>query len=456
MKEHETSYICMPYGPVERTEVGLKCVFCDTADPSEDHLATHSYTLCESKLLTARSYSRKCQLTKHLGIHGFSNPSALADKWHCTLLNKRFFSCGFCVNIFTAHSELLHHLDVLHFRHSQDVAEWDCNKVITGLLLSPEIGKQWRKILSYHCLTDDARITWDLSVARDLQMRLETCEEAADVLALAAFNKCVCEWSQGFTENAGAVSNSTEQHLGNGPNILGYQDQAATSQLSSSDSECPTTDFTGLANSRLAYGQASVIPWTALDGGNKMRHDQADSSRLGSAMDFSQDHRDAQFPSYVPDTSTHFRRDHGTIPYNLHLRTMPTQLDSSAFETWQASNTGIGRSHQLDPSTTQPRRQDPQGQQSHGIGSTPVLATSHNSSAHTHSMGTSTPNRGKSPSIVAQLKKSFSRGRLREPAPESLEPMDMDIDLDFLMKQMEDDGQARSERRNDRNPNSGI
>ena len=440
---------------MERTEIGLKCVFCDTADPSEDHLATHSYVLCASKLLTARSYSRKSQLTKHLGSHGSPNPSALADKWRCTLLNKRFFSCGFCVNLFTAHSELLHHLDIVHFRHSQDVAEWDRNKVITGLLLSPEIGKQWKKILSYHRLTDDARITWDLSVARDLQMRLETCEEAADVLALAAFNKCVCEWSQGITENAGAVSNSTE-HLGNGPNILGYQDQATTSQLSSSDPECPTTGFAGLPNSRLAYGQASVIPWTVLDGGNRMHHDQADTSHLGSAIDFGRDHCDAQFPSYVPNTSTHFCRDHENIPYDLHLRNMPTQLDSSAFEFWQASNAGIGRSHQIDPSTTQPRRQHPQGEQSHGIGSTPVLATSYNSPAQTQSMGTSPPNRGKSPSFVAQLKRNFSRGRLREPAPESLVSMDMDTDLDFWMKQMEDDEQARSERRNDRNSSSGI
>ncbi|KAL2042579.1 hypothetical protein N7G274_004338 [Stereocaulon virgatum] len=440
MKEHEASYICMPYGPMESTDIGSKCGFCDTPDPSEDHLASHSYTLCEGKLLTARSYSRKSQLTKHLGIHGSPDPSALADRWRCTLLNKRFFSCGFCVNIFTKHSELLHHLDIVHFRHSQDIAEWDCNKVIMGLLLSPKIWMHWKKISSCHCLTDGARFTWNPSVARDLQMRLEVCEEAAEGLARTAFNECVCEWSQGFTEDIGAVSNPTEQYMNNNPNILEYQGQAATSRISSSDPECPSTVVSGLPNSRLAYGQTPVMPWTALDRGNRlgsspattgMRHDQAQSSHLDHAMDLSQDHRYAQFPSHVPGTSTHFHCDNGNIPRDLHLRNMPTQLDSSAFESWQASNTGIGRSHQPDPSTTQPRRQDPQGEQSHGIGSTLVLATSHNGSAHTQSMDASAPKRGKSPSIIAQLKRNSSRGRLREPAPESPEPTDMDIDLDF-------------------------
>ena len=464
MKEHETSYICMPYGPMEPTEIGPKCVFCGTPDPNEDHLATHNHALCVGKLITARSYSRRSHLLKHLRNHGTHSPGALADKWRCTLLNKRFFSCGFCVSLFTAHSGLLNHLDLVHFRHSQDVSEWDCNKVIKGLLLSAEVEKHWRRIMSFYPLADSARITWDLSVVKDLQMRLEICEEAAEVLAQAAFNKSVCGWPQSISADSCAASSSTDQQMDTGLNLLEYQHKVATSQLPSADSTHLVTGSTGFPTSNMAYGQASDIPWTALDGGNRLNsslavsgvpQDQAQFFEQANAMDLGQDNHGTQIPYYLRNTNKHCGRyNHEYVPSGLHPRNMPTQIDSSTFRSWQASTTNTGLYHQLNFSTINGNHHTSRIERSHNTGSTGAIATSDNGPAPTQSIGTSPPTRGKSPSIVAHLKRSFSRGKLREPAPEPPEPMD--IDLDNLMRHMQDEEHTRSERRNDRFPSHGI
>ncbi|KAK3167669.1 hypothetical protein OEA41_010796 [Lepraria neglecta] len=317
--------------------------------------------------------------------------------------------------------------------------------------------------MSFCPLSDSARITWDVSVVKDLQMRLEIREETAEVLAQAAFDKSVCEWPQSFSADSGAASSSTDQQMDTGLKLLEYQHQAATSQLPSADSTHLAIGSTGLPTSNMAYGQASDTPWTALDGGNRLNsslavsgvpQDQAQFSEQGNAMDLGQDNHGAQIPYYLSNANKHYARyNHEYVPSGLHPRNMPTQIDSSTFRSWQASTTNTGLYHQPNFSTTHGNHNTSRIERCHNTGSTGAIATSDNGPAPTQSIGTSPPTRGKSPSIVAHLR-SFSRGKLREPAPEPPEPMD--IDLDNSMRHMQDEEHTRSERRNDRFPSHGI
>ena len=198
--------------------------------------------------------------------------------------------------------------------------------------------------MSFCPLADSARITWDFSVVKDLQMRLEIRVEAAEVLAQAAFDKSVREWPQSFSADSGAASSSTDKRMDIGLNLLEYQHQAAMSQLPSADSTHLVAGSTGLLTSNIAYGEASDIPWTALDGGNRLNsssavsglpQDQAQLSEKGNAMDLGQDNHGAQIPYYLRNTNKHIGRyNHEYVPSGLHLRNMPIQIDSSTFRSW--------------------------------------------------------------------------------------------------------------------------
>ncbi|KAL2049896.1 hypothetical protein ABVK25_009880 [Lepraria finkii] len=175
-------------------------------------------------------------------------------------------------------------------------------------------------------------------------MRLEICVEAAEVLAQAAFDKSVREWPQSFSADSVAASSSTDKQMDIGLNLLEYQHQAAMSQLPSADSSHLVAGSTGLLTSNIAYGQASEIPWTALDGVNRLNsssavsglsQDQAQFSEQGNAMDLCQDNHGAQISNYLRNTNKHCGRyNHEYVPSGLHLRNMPIQIDSSTLRSW--------------------------------------------------------------------------------------------------------------------------
>lgn len=159
MKEHETIYICRA---------------CENGTPGK-----------------TKSYTRKANLAKHIAeYHKVSKlkAAALADTWR-RKDGRRYYSCGFCVVLFHTIMEQLNHIDTDHFRHFQAVSDWDANKVIRGLLLQPEVNTILRKMLGTYYDAASEGLTWDSSITRSLQLRLELSEESAEDLSAAVANQ---------------------------------------------------------------------------------------------------------------------------------------------------------------------------------------------------------------------------------------------------------------------------
>lgn len=189
MKEHDTVWLCMPYGPLETADNGSKCALCGSLEPDESHMARHSVGDCGNTSTKLRGVSRRTNLEKHLKSHGVPDGStrALADRWRTTL-RKKYFACGFCICIFSTIHEQLNHIDVDHFKQGQEITQWSGTKVIRSLLLSPEVASSFQRILvsDRYALARD--LHWDRNVIKDLQRRLEIAEEAAEILATEAYN----------------------------------------------------------------------------------------------------------------------------------------------------------------------------------------------------------------------------------------------------------------------------
>ena len=188
MREHETRFYCMLKGPVVDTENGPKCVFCNVLHPDPEHLGTHNIHLCMDKSLIDRSYSRKELLTKHLKHHGIVEASLLADQWRYTA-NKKYFACGFCGSYYDSLVEQINHIDVMHYRFSENIHNWDSNKAIRGLLSQPGMKDCWRTLLATNPYLQKSSLTWKPTLAKTLQLRLERSEETAEILFTAAIDQ---------------------------------------------------------------------------------------------------------------------------------------------------------------------------------------------------------------------------------------------------------------------------
>lgn len=198
MKEHETIWPCMPYGPLEATRVGLICALCGSPNPSESHMAGHSIGGCGDTSTKLSGVSRRVNLERHLQrSHAVSDASTrgLANKWKTTR-RKIQFACGFCVCVFSTIHEQLNHIDMDHFKKGQQIAEWSATKVIQGLLLSPKIASFFQYLLLSNPNAVDRDLHWDWQVIEDLQRRLETAEDAAETLALEAYRMLTFNLSQ--------------------------------------------------------------------------------------------------------------------------------------------------------------------------------------------------------------------------------------------------------------------
>ena len=155
MKEHETCY---------------PCLYC--GNPS---------TLGKDK-----KFTRKSNLVHHLQEnHSISEKaSALADQWKRTE-PKKAYACGFCVEHLANLQDQMNHIDNLHYKHSQDMTEWDHNNVILGLLSQPDVKVAWQKQLASSPLSN-SEFTWQYSVVADVQTMLEMRQDSPDALAAEA------------------------------------------------------------------------------------------------------------------------------------------------------------------------------------------------------------------------------------------------------------------------------
>ena len=189
-KEHERGFLCMPDGPVIPTRHGRSCALCDCPNPSPEHLAGHNISLCTANTKGPLKKSRKGDMMKHLALHGISGAASavLTDKWRFDL-NKKAFSCGFCVTIFSSIIDRSNHIDNEHWKCGQNMSAWDLSNVIRGLLLRPEVEAAWQNVLRLNPYLVESSLRWRLPFADGLQLRLEMGEETGAVLARAALEQ---------------------------------------------------------------------------------------------------------------------------------------------------------------------------------------------------------------------------------------------------------------------------
>lgn len=232
MKEHETSYPCMPRGCETNTANGPACVLCGITNPDEMHFSSHNIRSCLHKDLVARSYTRKAHLVNHLKTHGIpgSSTSTLADEWRDTL-EKKHFSCGFCVACFHSHTDQLKHIHDTHYKNHQHIDEWDSNKTIQGLLLQPGVQESWRRIMVAHPQYSDSGFRWSAAAIKNLQFRLEKSEETANDLALAAFSMSTYDWMQCAQNESKPVASCFNQGMSIPDNMMIIPPRTTSSQI---------------------------------------------------------------------------------------------------------------------------------------------------------------------------------------------------------------------------------
>ena len=172
-KEHEAKYICMLGSSRkarqminEKTETHRACNF---SCKRRDHMVTH--------------------LNRRHEIHKVAQARNLANQWRCTS-GKMFWSCGFCIRLFTGFAERLKHIGTEHYERNQTYDEWDTTKLIRGLLLQPGVQRAWDAILATGPIHHFEEFVWDRRTIEETQYLLEmgpSPTQSAESLAMAAY-----------------------------------------------------------------------------------------------------------------------------------------------------------------------------------------------------------------------------------------------------------------------------
>jgi len=131
-------------------------------------------------------------MVAHLKKHGLSDTAKaqeLADKF-LDSSGKRFWSCGFCVQVFGSFDDRLNHLRD-HFEQYPTVDQWRLSNEVQGLLQQPGVTQAWDQLLGARYGRDRPQTFWPRSalVAQlnfDLQMGISDTQSAQD-LAEAAY-----------------------------------------------------------------------------------------------------------------------------------------------------------------------------------------------------------------------------------------------------------------------------
>ena len=172
-KGHEAKYICMHGSSQdalrmvnEKMQTHGPCKF---TCKRRDHMVTH--------------------LNRNHEIHKVAEARILADQWRRTT-GKKFWSCGFCIRLFTDFAERLKHIGREHYEQNQTYDEWDTTKLIRGLLLQPEVQRAWESILATGPTHRSENLVWDARDIKETQYLLEmgpSPTQSANSLAMAAY-----------------------------------------------------------------------------------------------------------------------------------------------------------------------------------------------------------------------------------------------------------------------------
>ena len=205
----------MPNGPVEYTQHGPVCALCHKTNPDSEHLLRHRIFICVGKSGEPLKKSRKTDMIIHLAKHRVhsKDAAALADRWRYAL-NKKYFSCGFCVMIFSSIMERLNHIDKEHWRQRQRMDTWELSNCIRGLLLEQEVQAAWRLLLLDFPNVVESNLKWERPLAEGLQLRLEKREETALILAKAALQLSNYGWMRSAQEGLMTTTGREERISG--------------------------------------------------------------------------------------------------------------------------------------------------------------------------------------------------------------------------------------------------
>ncbi|EHA54921.1 hypothetical protein MGG_01730 [Pyricularia oryzae 70-15] len=119
------SWVCAPKGAkaFNPETSRIECVFCSEPNPTQDHLETHNYSVCQEKGVSERTFYRKDHLRQHLRlVHNTKFMNWAMSKWeqkHDELES----ICGFCGLRMTTWTARVEHL-AGHFKAGSSMAEW--------------------------------------------------------------------------------------------------------------------------------------------------------------------------------------------------------------------------------------------------------------------------------------------------------------------------------------------
>lgn len=414
-QKHENSYACMPNGPIERTNRGPRCAFCDLFNPDQRHLDLHAVELCIHKPGKERKFSRKYQLERHLEIHGISDTSTLADRWQIKL-NKKFHSCGFCVSLFSSFSERLTHIDNFHYRCFKSIDEWDPNMVIRGLLLQPGVLASWEE----QCAWDSRKPTliWRPETIASLQLRLELSEEPARQLAGDAFYfqqsllpllMTEIRDRRGFVAQDALDGHSHDTSLhATLPGLVSHPNNLSSSSAHGLASSLPSE----IAGSDARINSMNVHPPTTSHNFHGL--DPTVAEAYNRDLELLGVYTDDSVPSR-PQASVQYSHP-SSLPSSAQNITPSHQSNPSNSDAWQPSPSYANTS-MSSASIPVPRNPVAGREKNRRPGRRAPASSIHHGSTAIPSPGAGPTSREKSPSFVAQLRRTFSRHK-------------MDVDMD--------------------------
>ncbi|KAH6655838.1 hypothetical protein BKA67DRAFT_592008 [Truncatella angustata] len=115
---------CSPHGVKYQTSDGKDtCVYCSEPGPSQSHLATHNYGVCQERHPEDRTFYRKDHLQQHLKlVHDAKFKSSPMEQWKYEndVIRSR---CGFCGLTMTSWTDRIDHL-ADHFKEGKTMADW--------------------------------------------------------------------------------------------------------------------------------------------------------------------------------------------------------------------------------------------------------------------------------------------------------------------------------------------
>lgn len=190
MQEHENKYWCIPPDSVIYEKDGSSsCAFCFASNPDPKHLnSQHSI----SKKCRGKGYSRKPTLTEHVTKkHHGVDAKSMVDIHLKSTIYRKYYACGFCVFLFHSLDEQVKHVEEAHFKSSKHTRDrdhdwkrdWDPNKVIRGLLSQREVNEHWQAEFPF---LQNSSLSWDPTLVKELQLRLEMSQEPGFDLFIAA------------------------------------------------------------------------------------------------------------------------------------------------------------------------------------------------------------------------------------------------------------------------------